>query len=748
MCYCNTVFSQDILPAGNHPPALAFKHFPGKLYAVIWRNWNLVPVERIALTVGATPKQIYTIAEAMGLPAARTLSEDFNKQIYITVIRRNWHLLPYNQLLTLLHFTEKELEFALKEDDFLFIKLGSLKPECGQVIYKSPDGYTKKQLAIIKKIADNYFQHQAMQPAELPFAFVNALKKLPENVQPVKTAPGELRYIYSYFGIFGDPLIDTIHNPYPEGLLARLAEKGVTGVWMHVVLNQLAPGGDDFPEFGEDHEKRIANLKRITQAAKKYGISVYLYMNEPRAMPIAFFKNRPDMMGAAEGDFRAMCTAHPAVSKWLSNSLTFVFKEVPDLGGVFTITASENFTNCASHNTQKSCSRCSKRDYADIIADVNTIISKGVHGGNPNAKVIVWDWGWHNHGLAPDIISRLPKDVWLMSVSEWAKEIDRGGIRSEVGEYSISAVGPGNRSKQHWAWAKQAGLKTVAKVQFNNTWELSAVPWLPVSNLIAEHASNLAKADVNGLMLSWSLGGYPSPNLEIAQAFAKNPNASIKTVLSELANRRYGAAASPFVLQAWEAFSKAFREFPYNIATVYTAPLQYGPSNLLYAEPTGYKATMVGFAYDDLTSWRGIYPSDIFIQQLQKVADGWKKGLSDFDAVVTHTKNEQRIIAKQDQNIAKAAWLHFASVANQAMFVQYRDSLLQSGNNQAVLKSLRKKIHQILNDEKTIAASLFEIIGQDSRIGFEASNQYYYVAQDLVEKVLDCNYLIDYYEGK
>ena len=237
LCYCNTVFSQDILPAGSHPPALAFKHFPGKLYAVIWRNWNLVPVERIALTVGATPKQIYTIAEAMGLPAAKTLSEDVHNHIYITVIRRNWHLLPYNQLLTLLHFTEKELEFALKEDDFLFIKLGSLKPECEQVIYKSPDGYTKKQLAIIKKMANNYFQHQAMQPAELPFAFVNALKKLPENVQPVKTAPGELRYIYSYFGIFGDPLIDTIHNPYPEGLLARLAEKGVTGVWMHVVRN-------------------------------------------------------------------------------------------------------------------------------------------------------------------------------------------------------------------------------------------------------------------------------------------------------------------------------------------------------------------------------------------------------------------------------------------------------------------------------------------------------------------------------
>ncbi|MFT3703512.1 MAG: hypothetical protein QM802_14205 [Agriterribacter sp.] len=274
------------------------------------------------------------------------------------------------------------------------------------------------------------------------------------------------------------------------------------------------------------------------------------------------------------------------------------------------------------------------------------------------------------------------------------------------------------------------------------------MPWLPVSNLIAEHVANLAKADVNGLMLSWSLGGYPSPNLEIAQAFAQKPDASIETILSELANRRYGLHATPHALDAWAAFSNAFREFPYNIATVYTAPLQYGPANLLYAEPTGYKATMVGFAYDDLTAWRGIYPADIFIQQLQKLVVGWQKGLSDFDEVIANTTNEQKITAKQDGGIAKAAWIHFASVANQAMFVQCRDSLLQTGKDQVSSNALRKKIMQILANEKELASSLFEITRHDSRIGFEASNQYYYVVQDLVEKVLNCNYLMDYYKNK
>ena len=35
------------------------------------------------------------------------------------------------------------------------------------------------------------------------------------------------------------------------------------------------------------------------------------------------------------------------------------------------------------------------------------------------------------------------------------------------------------------------------------------------------------------------------------------------------------------------------------------------------------------------------------------------------------------------------------------------------------------------------------VLRLDSRIGFEASNQYYYVPLDLVEKVLNCRDLLD-----
>jgi hypothetical protein len=44
----------------------------------------------------------------------------------------------------------------------------------------------------------------------------------------------------------------------------------------------------------------------------------------------------------------------------------------------------------------------------------------------------------------------------------------------------------------------------------------------------------------------------------------------------------------------------------------------------------------------------------------------------------------------------------------------------------------------ILDEEIRLARSLYDLAASDSRIGYEASNHYYYTAQDLREKVLNC----------
>ena len=733
------------LPVGSHPPALSFSHFPDRVHAFVWRNWHLVKPRRLAEVLATSNQNVVAMAASMGLPPARTIPAKYKMLAYITIVRRNWHLLPYDQLLQLLDMTAEELAFALDEDDFLYIKLGSLKPQCEPLRYVPPDEKAKRRAAEIKRLVNQHFGDQLLQPGEERYRFVRELSRLDTSrprdpIEPDRKTRG-LRFLYSYVAPFGDPLLDQEADPFPEGLLARLADVGVNGVWLHVVLRQLAPGGPHFPEFGIDHERRLANLRRMVQRAQRYGIGVYLYMNEPRGMPPDFFKERPQVAGISARGLVAMCTSDPTVRDWMSDALSYLFRKVPGLAGVFTITASENVTNCAFAGEHAACPRCRKRTQAEIVAEVNRTIEAGVHASAPDARVIVWDWGWNGHGNATEIIDLLPRSVWFMSVSEWATTIERGGVESRVGEYAMSVVGPGPRAKLHWARARQLGLKTVAKVQLNTTWEMTAVPYVPVMDLVAQHCANLAKESIDGQMLSWALGGYPSPNLKVAHRFAEQPEASVDSVLNQLAAEHYGARAVPHVRRAWSSFSLAFGQFPYEKNVIYFGPHLSGPANLLYARPTGYRATMVGIPYDDLERWRGRYPPDVLIAQFRKVAEGWTKGLDALKRAVEEVPSERRAGARRDLGVAWACQLHFASAANQAEFVLKRDALAGTDLTAESRQRLKRQLMRVLDDELANARQLFALARADSRIGFEASNHYFYLPLDLVEKVINCDWM-------
>ncbi len=734
-----TAWAQTTLPAESTRPALEFPHLPSRMHAFVWRNWECYPAERLAAVIGASPEQVREVGRSMGLPDWPVMNAEQQRRNYISVIRRNWHLLNYAQLLRLLGWTPEQLGHTLREDDFLWHKLGGFKPACAPIRYEEPGPAVQVRCAEIRKVVEAAV---AGLPRPVPrFSFLEELARpLPSDARTgsIKTE-GErpLRYLYSYAAVYGDPLLNPDLDPYPEGLLQRLADVGVNGVWLHVVLRDLAPS-DDFPEFGHGHETRLANLRAMVQRAKRYGVRIYLYMNEPRAMPEAFFDRRPQMKGVKEGEFVTMCTSEPLVREWISNALAYVFEEVPDLGGVFTISASENLTNCCSHFQQKGCPRCSQRTLPEVIAEVNAAISEGVRRGSPRARVIAWDWGWPNQ-QAPEIIQRLSSGIDVMSVSEWDQPFTRGGVESKVEEYSISVVGPGPRATRHWGLARARGLRILAKMQVNCTWEISAIPWLPVLDRVAEHCARLRERKIDGQMLSWTLGGYPSPTLRLVQQIFDHPAMTAQEALAAVARERYGDTA---VLEAWTAFSRAFAEYPYNGALLYNGPQQVGPANLLFARPTGLASTMVGFPYDDLNGWRGPFPIDVLASQFEKVVAGWDQGLALLRQMASQPRSEQaRTHLQQDLGLARAARIHFAATANQIRFNIARGECLSPQASPGQKAASRQRMRELLARERGLAREMIELTGRDSRIGFEATNHYYYLPTDLLEKIVCCEWL-------
>ncbi len=744
MTYFATIFAAIgvlTLPGGPTPNPLELSHFPGRLHAFVWRNWDLVPLERMASVLDTDAASVEAIGKDMGLSAPPAITKDQALRSYITVIRRNWHLLSYEQILELLDWNEEELAFTLREDDYLYVKLGSLKPKCERLTYGPPSKEATAHASRIAAIARPLIAANADRPHEPLFGFVDALSRpLESKPSPPGDSAFSPRYCYSYFALYGDPLLETAVDSYPDGYLARLAEIGVGGVWLQAVLYKLSPF-PWVPALSDRWEERLEGLKRLVEKAKAHGMGVHLYINEPRAMPLAFFETHPELKGTVEGEHAALCTSTPEVQEYIRDAIARVCRAVPDLAGLFTITASENFTNCWSHGQGAACPRCSKRSAAEVIAAVNALIQQGIDAAGAKTQLAAWDWGW-NDTWAPEAIAQLPQSVRLMSVSEWSMPITRGGVDGVVGEYSISTVGPGPRATRHWELARARGLKVNAKIQANNTWELAAVPYIPAVENVARHAANLRAAKVDGLMLGWTLGGYPSPNLEVVTEIGRNTETTVDEALLRVAQKRFGEAVAPHVVEAWKAWSRAFSEFPYDGGVVYNAPLQMGPANLLWEKPTGYAATMVGLPYDALDQWRAHYPPEVFIGQLTKIADGFDAAIAtlrEATAALTGSAVESRELAAE-LRVAEACAIHFRSVANQARFVLARRAFEENTGNRSVLA---KELERILNDEIALATRLYAIQRADSRIGFEASNHYFYVPMDLLEKVLNCRDLLD-----
>jgi hypothetical protein len=92
--------------------------------------------------------------------------------------------------------------------------------------------------------------------------------------------------------------------------------------------------------------------------------------------------------------------------------------------------------------------------------------------------------------------------------------------------------------------------------------------------------------------------------------------------------------------------------------------------------------------------------------------------------------------------VAEAASIHFQSVANQTRFVMRRRTLPGKPGDPAARQTL-DALEFLVRNELALARRLHALQSADSRLGFEASNHYFYVPMDLAEKVINCRWLLD-----
>lgn len=708
------------LPPVYEGKRINYEHFPDRLCAFVYRNWGMIEPIRLAKVAGTTEEEINGLAEQLGLPVPAVIDADWLKYGYITVIRANWHMLSYNQLCTLLGWDEKKLAYVLKEDDFLDVKLGGFKPDIPELRWHSVDA---SELTGIREATKEFFGKMPCKAAA-PFSFETLFEQIDYGSKAVNGSID--RIVYSYCALYGDTFTSDIEYSFSDKLLNAYRNVGVNGIWCQAVLYTLVPF-PFAPGISNGWEERLEGVRKLTERLDAYGIKLFLYLNEPRTPPKDFFDKWPHIQGDNYGEGSCLCTSAPEVQKYLYDSAALIAGRVPLLGGIITITCSENRTNCYSHRPdgRTNCPRCKTRCKSDVISEVNNIIYRGASSVNPNIKMIAWTWGWEKE-LTPDIIRKLHPDISVMCVSEEGIKKVIGGVTTSVIDYSISVQGPGEYAKATWRAAQENGHKAYAKCQFNNTWECSFVPFLPAFQQAYNSVAGLHNFGVDGMLLDWTLGGFPSPTFYmLSNIFSQN---EIPT-LHELYESLFPADSIRIVEQACNLFSEAFDHFPFHIEVAYKAPQNFGTANLFYPHPSGFKATMVGYPYDDTASWRAIFPIETFERQFRVLSETWGKGLEILrqlpEAALAESFSLRLLV-----DCAEAAYCHFRSTYLQTRFVRIRDGQIQGD------------VPELVSEEAELCLRLAGVQAHNPCIGYESSNHYFYHRAALAEKYVNCKYLL------
>lgn len=697
---------------------MAGKWFPTAWQQVIYRNYGTVENARIAEVLGMKESDVTVHAQKLGIEKIE-YNPDWATKGFVTVIRNNWDILTEWQIQILLGWTEAEYKKTLVEYDFLDVKLGA-KPNVVAPVYAP---LSAEQETRTQEIAE-FTRANYRVPSVKPFDFFGNADD-PVYFPPEKFAVDN-RYTSAYCASFSGALLDDTLSDFSEDYLARLSATGINGVWIQETLRNLARFPFD-ERYSPDYAVRIRNLKKLTERCAKFGIGVYLYFNEPRSMPVSFFEKYPHLKGqpSEDGGF-CLCTSVKEVQEYLYNAVKEVAQGAPLLKGVMTITMSENSTNCYSRLgyvfDEMLCPRCKDRAPEEVVAEVNNIMCRALRDGNGYTKLIANLWAWRATWTDEQVlrgIELLDKDVEVLCVSEFSKAFTRGGVSLEVIDYSISVVGPSEITRKSLKKARDCGHKVWAKIQVNNSWECSAVPYVPAFGLMLQHIENLKEIGVGGLMMGWSLGGYPGGALPLCN-MACGEGKTDETAWYQATYGERSATAKAAV----DAFDAAFTEYPFSVESIYFGGHNLGVGNLWSLERDGRSSTMVCFGFDDYETYVYPYGVDTYIRQYEKLTEKWKQGLSLLE------KENGNANFEELKRCALACNAHFESARNLATLALAK----RGGLDKAA-------VERCIDNEMQATKAVYELICADAKIGFEATNHYYYNENLLLEKLLNLTYL-------
>jgi len=545
---------------------------------------------------------------------------------------------------------------------------------------------------------------------------------------------------------------------YHDNLLLRLAMHGFNGIWIRGALRKFARNSA-FPEFGEDSDRILSELRTLCQRAAPLGMKVFLYMNEPMGLDEddPFWDKYPQVKGTLchMKPVNYLCSSTEEVRTYLRESCEYVFSHVPELAGVLLITASEYPSHCWCHaripgNAEqleemltdgKLCPRCAERTPQEVVGEIVTLIRDGCKAAQPDAEVIAWNWSWSMWEEDPQrgVLEQLPDDVIVMGDYERGEMTSACGFEYKNDEYSIKVIGPSARFVGVAEFQRSRGMPVYAKLQIGTTHENPNIPYLPTLQKIARKWQTLVEAGVTGMMTCWNFGNMPSLGTEIAGEMNWHPQPSVEEALRALATRHFGPEAAGPMVAGWEQLCRAQDDFPTSIPVMYYGPMSRGPvlpwvfDRIDRKFPRSWLLDTI--IEGDRLDWVTPFGAEKVLECYRAVADQWAEGIALMEPALATATGADLLRLQQEIGLARFCLVQLRSSANMVDFLLARDAY-HASVDPAERRALLDRMEALCRDELENAAAAIPLCAGDSRLGWHGEAYGYMVTRELVEAKL------------
>ena len=344
----------------------------------------------------------------------------------------------------------------------------------------------------------------------------------------------------------------------------------------------------------------LRELIQTAREAKRYGVRTYCQINTRKKFPQddPVFAAHPEIRGAltwkADGEY-VLCTEHPLVQRYLTESVEALFREAP-LDGLLFINGGESFYHCfmRSYGTAKghtNCARCEPMGAETVVANLSNNLLAAARKVNPSAEIIAWPYSaehvWSADRYQLGVIEKLHPGAGIFTEIEKDEVVAKPeGVVKGIGDYSIDLIGPGKRALRQVAACTAAGVPIYIKSEPELGFEAPRLPFIPCLDRWAARAEALVSCQATGAwVFPYFRPYFGSSAGEVFKFFWWDPVPAKEDVLLSLARRIAGDEAGPHLRTAWKHASKAIDWSP-ELPAYYTGPYYSGPAHPMCVSPT------------------------------------------------------------------------------------------------------------------------------------------------------------------